>query len=118
MALGASSLENQAPRGAPALLNHCTSSLLNLAHEKGEIAAGMTLIAAIDFGDAVQYVQPSGLPHNVSMVIPFVQEHTRVVIAVCRRDLFQFIEQLVQFSLMKPPLEQVTDLLCWSERLV
>jgi hypothetical protein len=75
----------------------------------------LPLITGIDFGDAVQYVQSPCLPRNVGMMIVLGEHNTRVIVAVVGCDPFQLIEELVQFSPAEPPVEQVTDLLCWSE---
>jgi hypothetical protein len=79
------------------------------------VSAGLPLITAVDFGNAVQYVEPPRLPGDVGVVIMFGQDGTCVIVAVFRRDLLQLIEELVQFSPSKPPIEQVADLLCWAE---
>jgi hypothetical protein len=81
------------------------------------MSAGLPLVAGINFGDAVQYVQSSCLPCDVGMVIVLRQHRTRVISAVFCCDLLQLIEKLFQFS-PSEPIEQVADLLCWSERLV
>ena len=55
----------------------------------------MTLVASVYGANTAQYVQPSSLAGDVSVVIWLAQRRAGMVFAIGGRDLFQLFEELL-----------------------
>jgi len=82
------------------------------------MSSRVTLVFGVYLCDAVQNIQSPRLTGDVGVMILLGQRGAGVVFAIFGSYPFQLVEELVQFSPPKPPLEQTLDLLCWPSRLV
>jgi hypothetical protein len=81
------------------------------ANKNRKSSSAVALVSGIYLGDAIQNIQPPGLAGDVGVMILFRQHNAGVVFAILRSNPLQLVEELVQFSPSKPPIEQVRDLL-------